>query len=45
MKKAKKAAHAMTPDQSALAGTTAKDPHGDFAKHDANFKKSRGAQK
>lgn len=46
MKKSKNASTAkMTPDASAAAGVPAKDPHEDFIKQDARFKKSRGAQK
>jgi len=42
MKKSKKSAK--NPDSSALQNIPAQDPHADFSKKDANFKKSRGAQ-
>lgn len=46
MKKAKKAAkNNMLPDPSVLEGIPAKEPHEDFVKQDAIFKKSRGAQR
>jgi len=46
MKKAKNTAKSnMSPDSSALQGLPTKDPHEDFVKKDANFKKQRGAQK
>lgn len=46
MKKSKNTAKTnMTPDSSAAESIPNKDPHGDFAKKDASFKKSRGAQK
>ncbi|MDD2619952.1 MAG: hypothetical protein PHC92_04700 [Syntrophomonadaceae bacterium] len=35
----------MNADPSAMIGIPAKNPHEDFAKKDANFKKRRGAQR
>ena len=45
MKKAKQSKNTMTPDASALEGIPEKDPHQDFAKKDASFKKHRDTQK
>lgn len=41
MKKAKNPAK-MMPDSSAVEGVPNKQPHEDYAKKDANFKKRRG---
>jgi hypothetical protein len=43
MKKAKNN-KSMKPDQSVLEGIPTKDPHKDFAKKDASFKKPRESQ-
>jgi hypothetical protein len=45
MKKAKNAIKKKTANTSALQGVHTHNPHEDFAKHDADFKKSRGAQR
>jgi hypothetical protein len=46
MSKAKKTGkNNMNPDPSVLEGIPAKNPHADAAKKDANFKKSRAAQR
>lgn len=43
MKKAKNGAKKnMTPDSNALEGIPAQEPHEEYAKKDANFKKRRG---
>jgi len=46
VKKAKNAAkNSKTPDPSAVESNPTQNPHEDFAKKDASFKKSRGAQR
>ena len=46
MKKAKNdAKKKINSDPSTLEGISAQNPHEDFVKKDANFKKSRGAQR
>lgn len=45
MKKSKNAAkNNIIPDSSALEGIPNRNPHDDYAKKDAQFKKHRGAQ-
>lgn len=46
MKKAKNTAkNKMIPDPSATEGIPMQDPHEDYTKKDATFKKRRGAQR
>lgn len=42
MKKTKSSAKSKMPDSSAAQGISSQNPHEDFAKKDASFKKSRG---
>jgi hypothetical protein len=45
MKKAQNAAKKKMPDPSVLEGIPTRNPHEEFAKKDAIFKKRRGAQR
>ncbi|MEN6459913.1 MAG: hypothetical protein ABFC94_00895 [Syntrophomonas sp.] len=45
MKKAQNAAKKKMPDPSVLEGIPTRDPHEEFAKKDADFKKRRGTPK